>query len=115
MDQWTLSSLARELRESPGWAEQERVTRILVKEPAVRVLVVGLPAGARWPQHKSAARVIVTVMEGRLDFATANDVRTLTSGDIVTLEPAVPHDLHAHEDTVFLLTIAGPAAPVQIG
>jgi quercetin dioxygenase-like cupin family protein len=115
MMQWTVSSLANELRELPGWARQERVTRVLVKEPEVRLVLVGLPAGARWPQHKAASRVIVSIVQGRLEFSVGGDARTLAAGDVISLEPSVIHDLLAGEDTFFLLTVAGPSGPTQIG
>lgn len=114
MIQWTVSDVTRELRQSPGWTRQERVTRLLVKEPEVRLLLVGLPGGARWPQHQASSRVIVTVLEGRLELSAGGDVRALAAGGILTLEPSTPHDLFAHEDTFFLLTIAGPSGPVQL-
>lgn len=114
MTRWSLSTIARELRELPAWSQRERVTKLLVKEPEMRVLLVGLPAGARWPQHRAAARVVVAVLEGRLDFRIGDEVSTLAAGDIGTIEPSVVHDLHAHEDTFFLLTVAGPSGPVQV-
>jgi quercetin dioxygenase-like cupin family protein len=114
MTGWTLPDLQRELRELPGWTRQERVTRVLVKEAEVRLLLVGLPAGARWPQHKAASRVIVVVIEGRLEFSVADEARTLTAGEVVSLPPSVPHDLLAREDTFFLLTVAGQTGPVPL-
>ena len=78
MTQWTLSDLTRELRELPGWARQERVTRLLVKEPEVRLLLVGLAAGARWPKHQAPSRIIVTILQGRVEFSLEAGSRTRT-------------------------------------
>ena len=114
MTQWTLSDLTRELRELPAWSRQERVTRLLVKEPEVRLLLVGLPADARWPKHQASSRIIVTILQGRVEFRLEEGLRTLSAGDVMTLEPSVPHDLLAHEDSFFLLTVAGASGPLQV-
>jgi quercetin dioxygenase-like cupin family protein len=87
--------------------QKGRVARMLLKSPEVRVVVVGIAKGVTWPQHTAAGRVLVRVEQGCIELGTRDGTTQLAAGMLCALEPGQPHDVHAVEDSAFLLIVAG--------
>lgn len=84
-----------------------RVTRMLLKTPEVRVAVVAIASGQTWPAHTASGRVVVRVEAGAIEIRAGDQRFDLRPGMLATLEPGVTHDVSAHEDSAFLLFVAG--------
>jgi quercetin dioxygenase-like cupin family protein len=89
--------------------QQGRVARMLLKTPEVRVVIVGIAKGVTWPQHTASGRVLLRVECGSIELAVRDATTRLTAGSLTALEPNEPHDVHALEDSAFLLIVAGQA------
>lgn len=56
-------------------------------------------------EHKTAASIIVEIVEGNIDFGVNGSKISLTKGMLVTLESNVPHDLFAITQSIVRLSI----------
>lgn len=104
---WQLDALFDEIAADPSWGTA-RVTRILVKTPELRQILVAMPAGSEWAEHRAAGRVSVCVIRGRIAFGVGGESTELAAGTLAAVEPGVLHDVRALEPSAFLLTVAGP-------
>ena len=101
------AELAR-LRGEETWRRTGRHARTLVKDADLRVVLIALGAGMRMEEHHAPGRITVQTLAGRLTLRAAGQTVDLPVGHILTLGPAVPHDVAAREESAFLLTIAWP-------
>lgn len=56
--------------------------------------------------HKAPYPIVVQVLKGNIDFGVNNEVKRLNSGDMISLEAKVIHNLTALEDSVVRLTLS---------
>ncbi|HKD82908.1 MAG TPA: hypothetical protein VKH81_24675 [Candidatus Angelobacter sp.] len=85
-----------------------RTTSMLVKYPGLRIALITMRAGATWDNHKTEARISVQPLRGQIKFKTPGSTVNLSAGQLLILDPAVPHAVEAIEESVFLLTLAPP-------
>lgn len=62
--------------------------------------------GAGLHEHKTGGFVTIHCIVGRLSVRTPSAEHDLPAGNLLTLSPHVPHDVHAHEESRMLLTVA---------
>jgi quercetin dioxygenase-like cupin family protein len=82
------------------------VAKTLIRFPELRLVLMWLRQGAEIPAHQAEGAITLHVLEGRVRLATADDAGDLVPGQLVALEPSVPHAIAAIEDSAVLLTIA---------
>tara|TARA_R110002050_G_scaffold270252_3_gene413262 strand:+ start:37 stop:378 length:342 start_codon:yes stop_codon:yes gene_type:complete len=84
------------------------------KKPLVNVLFetsftkeirIAMQEGTQMKEHKTSFPIVVQVIEGVIDFGVNNEVLHLKKGNLIALEPSVPHDLKALENSVVRLTL----------
>ena len=97
---------AQLLREEVGWQHGDRNAKTLVKEPDLRLVLIALRAGGRMAEHRAAGRISVQTLMGHVRLHTAATNVDLPAGRLASLDPYVPHDVEALEESVFLLTIS---------
>ncbi len=88
-------------QESPG-----RVTRMLAKAPGLRVVLILMRAGNRWEEHKTDSRISIQPIEGSVRFFLTDRTVELRTGELLVLEPGIPHGVEALEEAAFLLTLS---------
>lgn len=104
-----LSTEAAQLRREDSWGQNDRNARTLLREPGVRVTLIALKAGARLEQHTAPGALTIQALSGRLRLTVAGEVKDLPANHLLALEPDLPHDVEAVEESTFLLTLAAPA------
>ena len=83
-------------------------TRItLVKEPALRVVLMLLGRGPKISEHQAAGPLTFQVLSGSVTFRAGRRAARLGSGELVVLEAAVAHEVEALEESACLLTLGG--------
>lgn len=105
-EHWSLLAIGQELRTHAGWGSQ-RVSRVLVRTPELRVIVVGMAASTHWPEHRAKGRLTALVLQGRVRYTIDRQALECGTGHMLTLPADTPHEVHALEDALFVLTIVG--------
>jgi quercetin dioxygenase-like cupin family protein len=85
-----------------------RNARTLVKYDDFRVVLTTLRSGIRILEHKTDGRLSFHMLAGHLRLNAVGRAFDLRPGSLVALDQGEPHDLHALDDSTFLLTIAWP-------
>lgn len=98
----TLQSLRAEPHES---TERHRQITVFHKGP-LRMVLFAFEKGAGLPSHRAPGFVVIHALRGRLGIKTLNNSYELATGQVVTLDPEVVHDVTAIESSDMLLTIA---------
>jgi quercetin dioxygenase-like cupin family protein len=91
--------------------ESGRKSKMLVKHPEFRIVLIAMRTGSRWEDHKTNARICLHVLRGDIRFHTANDAFDLRPGQLITLAPGVVHSVDAVEESAFLLTLSSANHP----
>lgn len=98
------------LKVEPSWRDGDRNARTLVQEPAYRVVLTALKAGTHVREHRAPGWASIQTVEGHLRLRLpGQEVVDLPEGGLLVLEPDVPHDVEALEESAFLLAVAGPS------
>jgi quercetin dioxygenase-like cupin family protein len=103
------AELHRLRMEDHPW-EAGRNTKILVKYPDLRILLAGLRAGTHVAEHRAAGSISLQTISGHVLIRAAGRVFDLPEGQLLALEPEVPHDVEALAENAILVTIAWPGA-----
>lgn len=83
----------------------EAKTHTLLKTDRLEVVRLVMRAGKVITAHSAPGEITVHCLEGRMEFTSDGETRTLTAGHLLYLTPAVPHSVRCLEDASFLLTI----------
>jgi quercetin dioxygenase-like cupin family protein len=83
-----------------------RRSKMLVKYPEFRIVLITMRAESQWEDHKTSARICLHLLRGHIRFHTPNKTVDLKAGQLLTLAPSVIHSVDALEDTAFLLTLS---------
>ena len=76
-------------------SEQATTSRVVLNNSLLRVVVFTLDAGQLMTEHTSTKAVVVTLLEGEMDFSIGSRHEILHAGDVVYLAPNEPHALTA--------------------
>lgn len=107
-----VAELAR-LRESDPWRGSGRHATTLIKDAGLRVVLIAMRQGARLDEHHAPGRITIHALDGALTVRAQGQAVELGPGELLTLGPAIPHDVEARLDSAMLLTIAWPAEQAQ--
>src|SRR5579864_7313813 len=100
--------LKREIEKlrSEGRWQSGHTAKTLVKYSDFRVVLIVMKTGGRLEKHRTEGRISVHTLDGRIRFTTAERSVELATGQMLTLEHDIPHDVEGIVDSAFLLTIA---------
>jgi quercetin dioxygenase-like cupin family protein len=77
----------------------------------VRLVLFAFDAGGRLPEHRAPGFVTIHVLRGSLLVRTPRQAYELAAGQVLALDPDIPHDVEAGEESDMLLGIY-PEAPL---
>ena len=103
-----LDSYVRSLRADAGWRVGVPNTITILKEPGLRLVVIALRAGTHIKEHLAPGRITIQTISGHTRVRLSETDVDLPLGHLVSLEPALAHDVFALEESAILLTIAWP-------
>lgn len=81
---------------------------MLVKTPALEVRRLVLPRDREVPTHQATGEITVHCLAGRVRFTADGQPHELRAGQMLWLEPGVPHALLGLEDATILVTKLTP-------
>jgi quercetin dioxygenase-like cupin family protein len=104
-----LSDEAAMLRREPSWQQGDRNAKTFVKAGDLRLFLTTLKQGAIVKEHRAPGSAVVQTLSGRIRLRLPDQDVDLPAGALVVLEPNLPHDVEAVEESAFTITIAWPA------
>lgn len=72
------------------------------------VTLVALKAGQKLDTHTAPAEVMITVIEGEVEFTILDTPHTLGAGQFILMGADVPHSVNAKADSKIMLTKVKP-------
>lgn len=93
------------LGRSPSYRERGHTARTLVRKATSRVVLLGLRAGARLDEHKTAHSILVQTLSGHVQLRLPSGTEDVPAHSMLFVAAGVPHDLVALEDSMVLVTI----------
>lgn len=85
-----------------------RASKVLVKYPDFRIVLIVMKANSRMEEHSTPARISVETLSGHLRMNVQEKVFDLPTGHFLALDRNIPHDVEALEASSLLLTLVMP-------
>lgn len=102
-----------QIKQESAWHRSDRNALTLLQADGMRLVLIALHAGAEMKTHTAPGIISVQVLEGHLGFQAEGQTAELKPGQLLTLQTDLPHSVVARQESVFLLTMANPAAERQ--
>jgi uncharacterized protein (DUF2249 family)/quercetin dioxygenase-like cupin family protein len=83
----------------------EEISRRILMEPVMRVVLVSMRAGQILPEHAANGLVTVYSVSGRVLFYEGTECCDMVPGALIRLAPGRPHRVEAKEDSRLLVTM----------
>src|ERR1039458_9025353 len=107
--QFDLAGELDRLHRDESWLHPTgRSSKMLVKYPDLRIVLIAMKANTRMQEHTAAGRISVHSLNGHIRLHLPERVVDLPAGHLLVLDQCVPHDVEAAEDSDFLLTLSWP-------
>ena len=100
-----LEAEAQLLRDSTLLRERGQNSRTLLNLPDLRLVMIALKSGHRIKRHQTALRLNLTTFAGHVQLTVNDETIDRPAGRALVLDPKIPHDLAALEDSVILLSL----------
>jgi quercetin dioxygenase-like cupin family protein len=100
-----LEEVLRELRAEPHPGKDGHRQITLFQRPPVTQVLFSFTAGGELREHSAPGLVTIHVLEGRLEVHADGEDHSLPGGNMLVLNPGVPHDVRAPETSAMLLTV----------
>jgi len=84
---------------------EKPLVKVLFETSFTKEIRIAMQEGTEMKEHKTPFPIVVEMIEGKVDFGVNNEVLHLKKGNLIALEPSVPHDLKAIENSVIRLTL----------
>jgi quercetin dioxygenase-like cupin family protein len=97
------------LRDSALWLERGQNSKTLLKLPDLRLVLIALKSGHQIQRHQTDLRLNLTTFAGHVQLTVGDQTIDLPAGHVLVLDPAIPHDVAALEDSVILLSLSSAA------
>jgi quercetin dioxygenase-like cupin family protein len=110
--EFDLEAEVHRLKAETTWSTGQNA-RTLVKYDDLRLVLMVVQRNARIPKHQTEGRVSVHVISGHIQVRASGRTFNLRTGGLLTLAPAIRHDLTAIEESAILLTIVWPPKAVN--
>ena len=100
-----LPDLARALQAEPHPAKAGHRQAGLIHRGPLRLLLFAFEPGGRLPEHRAPGQVVIHCLRGELTVEAAGSRQRLGGGEVLVLQPDVPHSVEALAESEMLLTV----------
>lgn len=100
-----LAASARDLQGEEQEARHGHRQVTLVHDDGIAVVLFSFDAGGQLKSHSADGLVMIHVIAGMMDVATATATHSMVTGSLLILAAGVQHDVTAHEPSQMILTV----------
>jgi quercetin dioxygenase-like cupin family protein len=101
-----LAAIDRELQSDASYLRDGHAARTLVREPAIRIVLVVMKAGARIAEHRAQEVTSIQALTGHVRLVLSDRALDLAGGRVLVVAPDLRHHVEAVADSALLLTLA---------
>lgn len=83
------------------------VSRTILSEGSVKIILFGFAPGQELSEHTSARTAILQFLRGTAQLTLGGESSIAGPGTLVYMQPHLPHSVVAETETVMLLTMFG--------
>ena len=81
-------------------------TKVLIESSFSKEIRILLKQGQMMKEHKAPYPILVHILDGEIEFGVEGTIHLMKTGDVISLEANVPHDLNAKENSIVRLTLS---------
>nr|WP_297306571.1 cupin domain-containing protein [uncultured Flavobacterium sp.] len=81
-------------------------TKVILETSFSKEIRILLAKGQFMKEHKAPFPIIIHILEGTIDLGVDGEIQQMNSGDVITLDANIPHDLKASENAIVRLTLS---------
>ena len=105
-----LHSFITQIKAEEQWKKSDRNAITIFKSLVMRMVLIALHKDAEMVKHSAKGMINIQVLEGEIEFATADQTINLSGGQVLILHEGIDHSIRTRKETVFLLTITNALA-----
>lgn len=87
------------------YGEKKPAVKIMVDNEFTKEIRIVFRKGQEMKEHKTSFPIVVEIIKGSITFGVEGKPYELNIGSIIALDPSIPHDLTANEDSIVRLTL----------
>lgn len=95
-----------QIKNETTWKTSDRNSITIFKSDAITIVLIGLHENAELKPHNANGEISLQVLEGKINFITAQHIALLDKGKMITLQSNIVHSVMALADSFFLLTLS---------
>ncbi|WP_275314876.1 AraC family ligand binding domain-containing protein [Tenacibaculum bernardetii] len=92
--------------EEVNFNENKPAVSLLLDTDFSKEIRIVFKKGQIMKDHQAPFAIIVQVLKGCIDFGLEGEIKQLNTGDLISLEPKIIHNLTAVEESVVRLTLS---------
>lgn len=92
--------------ENLEFSDNQIVTQVILETSFSKEIRILLKNGQTMKEHKAPFPIIVHILEGKIDFGIEGEIKSLKTGDVVSLDSNIYHDLAAKKNSIVRLTLS---------
>ena len=101
-----VNDFIRQIKDESAWEKNDRNAMAIYKTEGMRIVLIALHEDAIMEKHTANGIISLQVLEGEINFNSADQSVSVKKGEMIALHKGLPHSVAAVKESVFLLTIA---------